>query len=115
MDAPEEKPEHQETAEPYKPEYRITKSPDFRMIYVNGAFGSVNPHEGRITFYADRLFPKVIDDKGSMSTDYIERELQIETKMSPSEFLMLYKWMETHVEKLMAMGTDIFAEKDTDT
>ncbi|MBA7639283.1 hypothetical protein ES703_46941 [subsurface metagenome] len=114
MDAPEKGPEHKETTDSYIPDYRITKSPDFRMIYVNGAFGSVNPHEGRITFYADRIFPKITDEKGTMSTDYVERELQIEVKMSPSEYLSLYNWMEKYVEKLKGMGTDIFAKKEPD-
>jgi len=114
MDAPENGPEPEETTEPYVPDYRITKSPDFRMIYVNGAFGSVNPHEGRITFYADRIFPKMVDDKGKMSTDYVERELQIEVKMSPGEYVSLYNWMEGYVKKLKGMRKDIFEDKEPD-
>jgi len=107
MDAPENGTEPEETTVTSRPEYRITRSSDFRMIYVSGAFGSVNPHEGRITFYADRLFPKISDDKGGLSTDYVERELQIELKMSPSEFLSLYRWMEGHVKKLIEDGINI--------
>lgn len=114
MDASENRPEHEETTDSYIPDYRITKSPDFRMIYVNGAFGSVNLREGRITFYADRIIPKITDEKGQMSTDYIERELQIEVKMSPSEYLSLYRWMEGYVKKLKEKGTNIFEEKGPD-
>jgi len=109
----EEASEQEETTESKRPEHRITKSPDYKMIYVNGLFGNVTPLEGRMTFFADRLIPKIIDEIGSMRTDYIERELQIEVKMSPTEFVVIYNWMKGWVEKLKSSEEITFKELET--
>jgi len=88
-----------------KVDIKITRSPDFKLIYTNGVFGSLNPMEGRITFYVDRLIPKVTEEPlGGMATDYIERELQVEVKMSPSQFLSIAQWMQNHIERMKKEG-----------
>ena len=86
------------------PEIRITKNPDFKMIYANGVFGGLTPIEGRITFYVDRLFPRIINELGAMATEYLERELQVEVKMSPGHFISIYQWMKGHIERMEKQG-----------
>lgn len=114
MEAPEEGAEREE-ATTRTSEYRLTKSPDYKMIYTNGVFGSLNRLEGRITFYADRIMPKLIDGEGGMSTDYVERELLIEVKMSPTEYVSISKWMEGWIEKLVESGDiNIIGEPEAD-
>ena len=83
----------------------ITKSPDFRLVYANGVFGGLSLQEGRITFYADRLIPKIAEDvPGGLRTGYVERELQVEVKMSPQQFLSISRWMQGHIKRLEKQG-----------
>lgn len=83
----------------------ITKSPDFKLVYTTGLFGSLNPMEGRMIFYVDRMIPKIVKDiPGNMKTGSIERELQVEVHMSPSQFLSIFHWMKDHIERLKKQG-----------
>lgn len=89
----------------------VTKSPDFRLVYANGVFGSLTALEGRITFYADRLIPEITED-GGMKTSYVERELQVEVKMSPQQFLSISRWMRSHIERMEKEGVLAIKEKE---
>lgn len=51
----------------------ITKSPD-KVVYATGVFGGLDPSEGRIIFYLDRLVPKMKEEAiAEMVTDRVER------------------------------------------
>ena len=76
--------------------FEDTKSSDYRYVYSTGAFGNVTPRDARIIFYLDRLVPKTIKEGekiGTLETDRIVRELQVEVHMSPQEFVNLWRWM----------------------
>jgi hypothetical protein len=93
-----------------KTEIRITKSPDFKLVYSNGVFGGLSPVEGRMSFYVDRITPKLVEDlPGQMKTDYVERELQVEVHMSPQQFISTFYWMKHHIERMKKAG--IFVDK----
>ena len=95
-----------------KPEIKITKSPDFKMLYATGIFGGLNPLEGRMLFFVDRLTPKIVDDAmGQMKTDFVEREFQVEVHMSPGVFIGTYKWMEDHIKRMKEQGILVEGEK----
>lgn len=95
-----------------KPEFKITKSSDFRMLYSTGVFGGLSPLEGRMLFFVDRLVPKITDGKsGQMATESVERELQVEVHMSPEVFLSTYKWMEAHIRRMKEEGILVEEEK----
>ena len=94
-----------------KIDVKVTRSPDFKIMYSSGLFGNLNPIEGRMTFYADRLIPKFAEDvPGQMKTDCIERELQVEVHMSPQQFVSVYYWMKNQIERMEKQG--IFVHKD---
>lgn len=91
---------------------KITRSPEFKLIYTNGAFGGLSPLEGRIIFYVDRLVPKVDENSpGQMKTDYVERELQAEIHMSPQIFVSLYNWMQNHIQQMEKEGVLVKKEE----
>ena len=83
----------------------ITKSPDFKLLYASGIFGGLNPLDARMIFFVDRAMPKVeTGTPGRMKTGVIERELQIEIHMSPQQFISIYHWMQSHIERLEKEG-----------
>ena len=86
----------------------ITKSPDFKLVYATGVFGSLTPLEGRMIFYVDRIIPAMVGN--IMKTGSVERELQVEVHMSPQEFLSICRWMQNHIERLKKEG--ILSEKE---
>jgi hypothetical protein len=83
----------------------ITKSADFRLFYSSGAFGGLNPMDARMTFYVDRVMPEIdIEKPGNMKSGRVERELQVEVHMSPQQFVSLYHWMGSHIERMEKEG-----------
>ncbi|MBN2330676.1 MAG: hypothetical protein JXC85_02575 [Candidatus Aenigmarchaeota archaeon] len=86
----------------------ISQSQDYRAVYASGVFGGLDPHDGRIIFFLDRIMPKIKSEpKGAMELEKINRELQVEVHMSPSQFASVAKWMTEHVrlfEKRMKSG-----------
>lgn len=90
----------------------VTKSSDYKVVYVTGAFGGLNPVEGRIIFYLDRIVPKVKEEPmGVMEIREIERELQIEIHMSPATWISIAEWMQGHISKLKEKGIIVAKEK----
>ena len=61
--------------------------------------------DARMTFYVDRTVPMIGADKpGQMKTGRVERELQAEVHMSPQQFVSLYHWMHSHIERMEKEG-----------
>jgi hypothetical protein len=83
----------------------ITKSPDFKLFYSSGIFGGLNPLDARMTFFVDRVMPKVdASTPGQMRTGVVERELQVEIHMSPQQFISICHWMQRHIERMEKEG-----------
>ena len=89
-----------------KPKMELTKNPEYKSIYVNGFFGGLNPVEGSIAFYTDRIEPKMKDSEhfGEMELDKINREMQVEIRLPVSGFIELAQWMNKHIERLEKQG-----------
>ncbi len=65
----------------------ITEHPSFRAAYVSGVFGGLDPNDGRIVFFLDRIKPGMRKEpRGAMQLEKINRELQVEIHMSPPQF-----------------------------
>jgi hypothetical protein len=80
------------------PEVKMSKNRDFRIISATGVFGGVNPVEGQMIFYADRLEPKS-DRLGKLSLDYINRESQVEVHVPLAVFKSIAEWMMNHIKE----------------
>lgn len=79
--------------------FRVEESEGFRMIYVENVFGGLDPGGGRIIFYVDRRKPKNAEKPvGSLETEVIVHELQVELRMSPASFKSIAEWMTQHVQ-----------------
>ena len=88
------------------PKIEITKHPEFRVIHINGVFGSIKADEGFMKFYLDIVEPRIKAGGkiGEMETDKITRELQVEVRMSSIEFVSIANWMQGHIKKLEKKG-----------
>jgi hypothetical protein len=86
-------------AKPRLPKVEITKGDGFRAVYASGVFGGLDPNDGRMIFFLDRLKPRMRRDKNVMAVEKVERELQVEVHMSPAQFISMSKWMNEHAHK----------------
>ena len=85
---------------PKIPKIDVTESSDFKAVYASGVFGGLDPNDGRMIFFLDRIKPKVKKlTKAVMELDKVERELQVEVHMSPAQFISVAKWMSGHADK----------------
>lgn len=83
------------------PNFRVAESENFRSIYASGIFGGLNPAEGRIIFYHDRLKIKPVENTpGGLQTKEIVHEMQVEVHMSPANFKVLAEWAMKHVQNV---------------
>jgi hypothetical protein len=84
----------------------ITKHPEFKVIHINGVFGSLGPDEGRITFYTDIVEPRIKTGGqfGEVETEKINREIQVEIRVSTMTFISIAQWMDAHIKDLEAKG-----------
>jgi len=98
------------------PEIHITKHPEFRVIYASGAWILVKADEGFLKFYLDIAWPKIepkIKAEGQveqMKLDKINREFQVEIRMSTAEFLNTANNMTAYIKELQKKGI-LTAEK----
>ena len=61
------------------PKIDITESSDFRAVYASGVFGGLDPNDGRMVFFLDRIKPKMKSyKKNVMQLEKVNRELQVE-------------------------------------
>jgi hypothetical protein len=79
------------------PEIKVTKHPECRIVSASGVFGGLNPVEGQLIFYTDRLEPKS-DAFGNMSLGFVNRELQVEVHFSPASFKSIADFMTSRVK-----------------
>jgi hypothetical protein len=101
------------------PRMEITKHPDFKVVHVNGVFGGLNPNQGNIIFYTDIIEPrcKTGGKFGELEPEKINRELQIDVRMSIHDFIGIAEWMNRHIKLLEEKGVikkaDIKSQKKT--
>ncbi|MCW4053454.1 MAG: hypothetical protein NWE84_00845 [Candidatus Bathyarchaeota archaeon] len=88
------------------PKFELTTRSEFRVVHINAFFGGLSPIEGRIAFFTDILEPKmkVGGNPGEMEVDKINRERQIDIRMSVMDFVNLAAWMNKHVKRLESQG-----------
>jgi len=80
------------------PRFETKRSPEFKVYHVSGTMIGLNPNEGTIIIFQDKIVPKTNPD-GSMVIDVIEREILAELKMSPVQFKRLAQIMDLHVKE----------------
>ncbi len=74
------------------PRFETKESEGYKTVHATGAIGTLNPGEGSIIFFVDRIVPSTNPD-GTMSVEKIVRELLIEIKLSPLQFKALANMM----------------------
>jgi hypothetical protein len=88
------------------PRFETKKAPDYKVYHISGAMVGLNPNEGTIIIFQDKIVPKTNPD-GSMVIDTIEREIIAELKMSPVQFKSLAQIMDFHVKEYEKMFGEI--------
>jgi hypothetical protein len=88
------------------PKIETSTSSAFRVVHANAFFGGLNPVEGRIVFYTDILEPqmKTGGNIGEMELERINRERQVDIRLSPMDFVNLAAWMNAHIKRLEEKG-----------
>jgi hypothetical protein len=88
------------------PRFEITSHPGFRVVHVNAFFGGLSPVEGSITFCTDILEPriKVGGQPGDMEVNRVNRERQIDVRLSVVNFVALAGLMNDHIKRLEEQG-----------
>jgi hypothetical protein len=82
------------------PKFEVSESPDYKVMYASGVFGGLDPQDGRIIFFLDRIKPKMKKSpRGAMELEKVNRELQVEIHMSPPQFMSVAKWMMDHAKR----------------
>jgi hypothetical protein len=82
------------------PDFEDTKSPDYKYVYATGVFGGLDPNDGRIIFFLDRLEPETMKEPvGKQKVKKVVRELQVEVHVSPSHWKSIAIWMSDHVKR----------------
>jgi hypothetical protein len=95
------------------PRIVITKHPQFRVIHCNGVVGNLGVDEGKMTFYTDIIEPRIKTGGkfGEMETDIINREIQVDIRMTTMQFISFFNWMKTQIKNLEDKGILKKAEK----
>jgi hypothetical protein len=83
----------------------------FQIVQIDGAFGGLNPINGRMTLYFDapeiEMGPSVEGQQPEMVTTKVKRIFVLEARMSPETFKSLATWMTNNVteyEKMIKSG-----------
>jgi len=83
------------------PKFEDTKSPNFIYVYSTGVFGGVDPNDGRMIFFLDRLEPETQNQPtpGLQLVKKITRESQVEVHMTPTQFKAVAIWMNQSIQR----------------
>ena len=84
---------------PEIPRIEISESPDFKIVYASGIFGTLNPSESTMIFYIDRPTP-MMKEGAIMKSSHLQRELQMELRMSHDTYVTVYNWMGRHIDRV---------------
>jgi len=73
------------------------KNPDFKVVYVDGVYGGLDPNKGNMILYFDCPEPVILKD-GSMKVEKVKRNFIFEARMSPDTFIRIARWMNQHAD-----------------
>ncbi|MHA1975790.1 MAG: DUF3467 domain-containing protein [Candidatus Hodarchaeales archaeon] len=77
---------------------RNVKFEEVPIFPISGFFGGINPNEGNISFFTDKLIPQ-LGPNGQIVLDTVQHEFVANIKMSPLIFKRMAMWMSDHVRK----------------
>ena len=98
---------------PERVNFEFARSPFFRVVHSNGAWGGITPHqELSVTFFSERnslprsitlevtsqgrLGPEISRD---VTRGSVHRECEVEVLMSMNEAVSLHKWIGTKIDE----------------
>lgn len=100
--------------------FEFVRSPFFRVVHSNGAWGGITPHkELSVTFYSERNSPPIhvthqVTPQGSLGpeisrggTKGIQRECEVEVLMSMDEAVSLHQWIGAKIDQWRKVGPSI--------
>jgi hypothetical protein len=86
----------------------VTKSPDYRIMYSDGAIGGADPYDFRLIFYIHS--PRYPEDP-KKRIEVVERVLHTELILSFKTLVELRNWLDLQVKKLEEDGLLAFEKK----
>lgn len=114
---------------PKRVRFDFVRSPFFRVVHSNGAWGGITPREElSVTFFSERhspplqvthtltpqgrLGPETGREKG---TGDIQRECEVEVIMSMAEAVSLHRWIGDKIDEWRKVGLSIPREDSPET
>ncbi len=85
---------------------RKVKFEDIPSFAISGFFGGVNPNEGNISFFTDKLIPQ-LGANAQIVLDTVQHEFVANIKMSPLIFKRMAIWMSEHVKRYESVHGEI--------
>jgi len=97
------------------PKIENSYHPEFKVIYASGVFGSMKADEGFMKFHLDIVKPRVKAGGrvGEMEVEKINRQYQVEIRMTSATFIRVSNWMARHVKELEKKGIVKIEKKPT--
>ena len=101
-------------------QFKFVRSPFFRVVHSNGAWGGITPHqELSITFYSER--PSVprhithqLTPEGQLGPEIsrdidgnIQRDYEVEILMNMTEAVNLHEWIGDKIDEWRKINPDI--------
>lgn len=77
--------------------FETIRDPDFKVIFVDGVAGELNPDCGTLTFFYDQPDLET-NPQGVMSVEKLIRHLAIDIKLSPEKWVLIARWMAKHAD-----------------
>ncbi|MDK2890178.1 MAG: hypothetical protein PWR21_810 [Methanoculleus sp.] len=79
------------------PSIETVREPEFRVAYVDGVFGDLNPERGHLAFFYD--VPELMTDPdGHMAATGVQRRIVIDLRMPPQRWVAMARWMMEHAD-----------------
>lgn len=99
MSSDNPEPEDQSVHKQNRPKYELKKDPNYKSVYTTGAYGGLDIRDGHILFYADQIEPEIDEKSGKMKVGKVVRNLIVDIRMTPAEFMSLANWINQHVKR----------------
>ena len=94
-----------------KIEMKFIRNENCPVMHVDGAYGTLNPTVGQLTFYYD--IPKIVMEKnGEINIESVDRIMIFDARMSPETFRSIAYWMMEHVKNYENWIEQQWQEKD---
>ena len=82
-----------------KVSFEMVRASDYKVIFSDGVFGTLNQSYGTMIFYSDTPLPEFTNPP-KMQLEKMERVFIVEVKLPRTVFKSISEWMARHVKEI---------------